>query len=307
MSLRKRKLRFIPGRKGFIPGRKNFIPGRKDFIPGRKDFIPGRKVFIPGRKDFIPGRKDFIPGRKGFIPGRMSLCKHKLRNINGKEKNMSDWLPSKEADLRKLMGHWSDVLNDTAKTTAYGWAPTLVAPMLSKINSFEDACVAYDDDKTPGNRLTKAGETKAVKVAAREFANTSIRFNTKMTDAQKLELGIRPKDTIPSHHPAPAVIPEIDAMPSGRRQHTVTAINPETKDRKRPELVKGVAFAYKLRQPDEPKSNAKDMPSVFQVKAVRVFEWDAEDVGKVADYAVAYENDGAARGKWSEVSSVIVA
>jgi hypothetical protein len=49
------------------------------------------------------------------------------------------------------------------------------------------------------------------------------------------------------------------------------------------------------------------MPSTFQAETVRNFQWKEADIGKVADYATAYENEGYARGPWSNVVSVIVA
>jgi hypothetical protein len=74
-------------------------------------------------------------------------------------------------------------------------------------------------------------------------------------------------DRKPTPHPAPSIQPETDAAPSGSRKHafrlaerTVAAINPETgvcATRKlMPPLVKGVAFAHKLRLPGEPRAEA---------------------------------------------------
>jgi hypothetical protein len=120
-------------------------------------------------------------------------------------------------------------------------------------------------------------------------------------------LGLRPPDTVHTPHPTPAVKPVCDAEPSGKGRHTVTALNPQTEGKKKPPLVKGVAFAYHVRDADAPKQAAADMPSVFQAGTARSFQWDEADYGRVADYAAAYENEGGKRGPWSDVVSVIIA
>jgi hypothetical protein len=96
-------------------------------------------------------------------------------------------------------------------------------------------------------------------------------------------------------------------VPSGKGKHTVRALNPQTGNYKRPNLVAGVAFAFRVRGAASPKSAAEDMPSEFQVKTARDFQWPEADYGKVCDYATVYENEGGKRGPWSDVVSVIIA
>jgi hypothetical protein len=197
--------------------------------------------------------------------------------------------------------------HDPAKRTAFGWDAAECSEVLGKIGDFETARVDYQNNKTHGKWLTKDEKKKAMDAAVRAFANSSIRFNGKMTAEEKEYLGIRLRDTIATPVPAPTLQPVTVAVPSGSRKHTVTAINPETHNKKRPPFVKGVAFAHKLRQPDEPKAVAKEMPSVFRKDTVIDFTWEEADIGKVADYATAYENEGTERGNWSNVVSVLVA
>jgi hypothetical protein len=161
---------------------------------------------------------------------------------------------------------------------------------------------------TPVNTLAKNEAKKAAKLVIRSFVNRFLREDWAMvTDMDRDAIGVPTRDKIPTPHPEPAVKPELDAAPSGQGKHTVTAINPQSQNKKKPARVKGVAFAHKLRSADEPKARAEDMPSVFHVSAVKDFQWPEEDYGKVVDYAVAYENEGGKRGPWSNVASVIIA
>jgi hypothetical protein len=218
-----------------------------------------------------------------------------------------DWLPDKEQDLLELLKHWNAWLGDTAKQTAFEWGAAECGEVLAKIGDFENARTEHQDTRTHGKWLTKIEKKKALFAAMRAFANSSVRFNGKMTAEDKLYLGIRPHDKVPTQHPKPNIQPETDAAPVGSRKHGVTAINPETKSKKKPPLVKGVAFASRLRLPDEPRAEAENMPSIFQAETTRNFFWKEADIGKVADYATAYENEGYVRGPWSNVVSVIVA
>ena len=139
----------------------------------------------------------------------------------------------------------------------------------------------------------------------REFANRYLRYTDRMTDEEKLHFGIR-KDNTLTPHPAPDVPPETEALPSGRRRHTITAINPDTGNKKKPDHVTGVAFGHKKRDASEPKANAEDLPSEYQTSTTRHFQWEEADVGKVVDYATAYEKSGGGRGPWSDVESLII-
>jgi hypothetical protein len=128
-----------------------------------------------------------------------------------------------------------------------------------------------------------------------------------MTPEQRRDLGVPIPDPNDTPHPTPTQKPETEAVPSGKGRHTVTAINPDSHDKKRPQFATGVAFAHKLRLPTEPQSKAKEMPSEYQTPPIRDFQWEQDDYGKVADYATAYEKDGGPRGPWSDVVSEIIA
>jgi hypothetical protein len=160
---------------------------------------------------------------------------------------------------------------------------------------------------TPLDTEAKNKTKTAAKAKIRPFVNVYLREGQPaVTDLDRTAMRIPNKDTTPTHHPVPHIKPETEAVPSGRGKHTITVLNPETKNKKKPSLVKGVAFAYKVRNADHPKYNAEDMPSTFQIKTVRDFQWTEADYGKVCDYAAAYENETGQRGPWSDVTSLII-
>jgi hypothetical protein len=151
-------------------------------------------------------------------------------------------------------------------------------------------------------------EAKKVLVAAlRTYLQGFVTRNPKVTDEDRENMNLPLRDTGPTPHPVPDIKPEAEAVPSGKGKHRLTAINPQAESKKKPPLVKGVAFAHRVRNADEAQARAEDMPSDFQTGTAREYQWAQDAYGKVADYAVAYENEGGRRGPWSDVVSLIIA
>jgi hypothetical protein len=128
-----------------------------------------------------------------------------------------------------------------------------------------------------------------------------------VTDAQLEAMDLRLHDKHRTPHTTPTAIPVVEAEPAASRTHRVTALNPATKDKKKPDMAAGVAFAHRVRGPDQPVSDAADMPSVFQTAVSRDFQYEQHHIGMTVDYACAYENEGGKRGEWSNVVSLIIA
>jgi hypothetical protein len=142
--------------------------------------------------------------------------------------------------------------------------------------------------------------------ALRTYVQGYIARNPVVTDEDKEQMDLPPRDTTPTPHPAPEARPETDAEPSGTGAHRITAVNPHTRNKEKPPLVTGVAYARRVRGAEEPKSRAEDMPFEYQAGTSRTYQYAEGDYGKVADYATAYENSTGHRGPWSKVTSLLI-
>jgi hypothetical protein len=175
------------------------------------------------------------------------------------------------------------------------------------IAAYKTALTAYQDPNHGKiDTLNKNETKKTLDSALRTYIQGFTARNPAVTDEDRERMGLPLRDTTPTHHPEPDVKPVAEAAPSGKGRHTVTALNPQTGNKKKPPLVKGVAFAHRVRSAEEKPAAAEDMPSVFQTATVKNFQWGAEVYGKAVDYACAYENKGGKRGPWSDVASLIV-
>jgi hypothetical protein len=221
----------------------------------------------------------------------------------------TDYVPVKDADFDGWFNNLIDYVDTKTSGTPPAW-PNIPGEAAGKLidayQPWHTAFVKMQGAHTKVDTEVKNEKRKSAESIIRPFVKQYLHFPP-VTDADRTAMGIPNWDTTSTNHPVPAVKPDIDAEPSGKGKHTVTAINPQTQNKKKPALVKGVAFAHKVRLSAEPKADPKDMASDFQAAAVKNFQWGEENYGKVADYAAAYENAGGKRGPWSDVASVIIA
>jgi len=224
---------------------------------------------------------------------------------------MKDYLDLTDSDFDAFFKRLNQTLARKCEGSPPEWTHIPAEERAKLAGAYDLWSAAYTKTLVPHSKLETEAKNKAReagKKLIRPFVNRFLREDwPEVTNMDRAEIGIPNKDKISTPHPVPGIKPETGAIPTGKGKHTVTAINPEGQSKKRPALVKGVAFAHKLREAGEPKAVAKEMPSVFQTGTVRDFQWAEEDYGKVADYATAYENDGGKRGPWSDVVSVIIA
>jgi hypothetical protein len=218
----------------------------------------------------------------------------------------TDWIPTREQDLVDLCEKWMVILGAPAKVTAYGWDQTECTEVLGKINGFLTARSAYETDDSSAKRLAK-DEAKGEAIdAMREFANSSVRYNKKMPDADKLLMGIRPTDTTPTTHPVPASQPEtVVENTTNHFEHKIKALNRGRNDSSKPADAYGVRYAWQAGG-EKPASGA-DLPKTkFSRKTSHIVTHTEADKAKTAYYATCYENGKGDTGPWSPVEEAVI-
>jgi hypothetical protein len=219
---------------------------------------------------------------------------------------MADWIPSREQDLIDLCERWGAALSDSAKISAYGWDIVECAAVLSAITGFLEARAAHEADNSTANRLAKTEAKQAAVEAMRGFANSSIRFNKTMPDAEKLIFGIKPGDKTPTPHGTPSSQPDTVVENSvNHYEHKVKAINHATGNAKKPSDAYGVRYAWQVG--GEQPASGEDLPkSKFSRKPSLTITHTEADKGKPAYYATCYENARGNAGPWSPVEEAFI-
>ena len=215
-----------------------------------------------------------------------------------------DYIPTVEADILPF----ARTLFTYALANYARWGVPDPAPVLeAAIDAFDTAFAAFQGPNHGKVDTLNKNETKETLVhALRTYVQAYIARNPLVTDEDKERMGLPLHDTTPTPHPTPAARPETEAAPTGKGEHQVTAVNPQTQTKDKPHLVSGVAYARRVRGADEPVSRAEDMPSDYQSGTSRTYQYTEQDYGKVADYATAYENSTGHRGPWSNVTSLLI-
>lgn len=218
---------------------------------------------------------------------------------------MSDWIPTREGDLVDLCQIWAETLANTSKQQQFGWNPNYCNDVRNRIEDFFSARTVFQQANTDQNRLRK-DEAKAVAVTnMREFANADIRFNRRMSDADRLPLGIRPRDTIRTDHTVVPEEVENEVTPDGIRTLAVHFKVLGTANNAKPTGYDGAVTIWAVS--DTQPVNAEDYPH-HQMASRTPFriEFEEADRGKRVWIMQAWQNERGIIGRWSGVLSAFV-
>jgi hypothetical protein len=219
--------------------------------------------------------------------------------------NNGDWLPSRERDLADLCKKWQAGLADPAVKTAFGWDSADCAGTLGAVNAFLDALAAYNGDNSTKNRLIKDEARDAAKHAMRDFANAGIRYNKKMTDADRLDYGVRPGDHTPTPSGRPETYPEAEVDTSVIRQLTIRFWDSATKKRAKPAGVHGAEIRWALRD-TPPSSEAELVNSDFDTASPFTLGFDEADRGRRVYFCLRWESTTNLKGPFGEISMAVI-
>jgi hypothetical protein len=192
----------------------------------------------------------------------------------------SDWIPSREQGLVDLSAKWTAGLVDPATQTAFGWDTAEYTATVQKITAFVTASSTYETDNSTKNRIAKDEAKVEEGDAMRDFANSSIRFNKKITNEDKLVYGIRPVDTTQTSHAKPESQPDTDVLPTlNHYEHRVNALNHALGDTSKPADAYGVRYAWQVG--GEKPASGEDLPkTVFSRRTHHIVTHTEADRGK---------------------------
>jgi hypothetical protein len=217
----------------------------------------------------------------------------------------SDWIPSREQDLAELCRIWDGILGNNANINRFAWVEAERDTAQGKVNAFLDSMDAYERDKTAVKRLAKDEAKEAAIAAMRSFANSSIRYNPKMTDADRLPLGLHPKDTNPTPQPIPHTVPEIETDSSVIRQLSFRLRDFGAKTWAKPDHVHGMELAWVIAAARP--ADASEMPHLETATANPiVLPFKDEQRGSHVFYAARWINNTSQHGPWSDIESAFV-
>jgi hypothetical protein len=216
------------------------------------------------------------------------------------------WIPDRQEEFVTFCHVWLNVLENEAMVTAFGWDKPTVMTLRSTINGFLTAWDTYKMDNSTTNRKKKDELKKLAKSEMEDFAATSIRFNKKMSETDKNELGVYSRDPKPSPVPAPRTTPvprKIDT--SYPRQITFFVKDREAENNAKPEGIRGVEMCWNLMD-HPPLSEEELIHSAFSSSNRITLTFHESDRGKRIYFIFRWKSTSDKEGNFSEIYTVII-
>lgn len=214
---------------------------------------------------------------------------------------MTEWLSRTDEGFYEQSGKWSVMLENETNQTNFKWETEDCMSVAGAINAFRTAYKDYKVVNSTKNRIAKDEAKKIAMSSMREFASSSVRYNKRMDEASRFQLGIRPRDTTPSTHQRPTSQPTVIVENTVNYfEHHLKASNNETRSTARPSDAYGVRFAWQVGG-ERPASGADLPKSRFNRRTAITVGYSEADSGKSVYYAACYENARGEAGPWSPI------
>jgi hypothetical protein len=181
-----------------------------------------------------------------------------------------------------------------------------------------DALEAVVDDYSAANaaaeslaankidRLLRKEKAAVAKTAARDFVNLNLRYNTNVTNEDRIALGLTVPDTNPSQKSVTISHPVITAETS-IILHVILHIRDSAmqKSHAKPQGVHGCEIVWAIL--DAPPTDTEDLiHSAFTTKATHTFEFVEKQRGQRLFFRGRWENNRGEKGPWGEIGDSII-
>jgi hypothetical protein len=210
----------------------------------------------------------------------------------------TDYLPTGDSALLVWTQNFITYATDNA--VRMGIDEAVIAPLTPLMIAFSVALAKTKEPNRGKVDTENKNKTRAVlKSADRAFVKAYILYNPKVTDADKLALGVHVHDTEPTHIPTPDVRPVVTVHATGDGTILVEVEKPW------PPHAKSVKYFWEITDvPDPNPANLRH--STFKNKLKHEFVFEQPDWGKNIHFACAFENGKGDSGPLSAMVSTIV-
>jgi hypothetical protein len=268
-------------------------------------FIYFNQGFIYFNQGFIYFNQGFIYFNQGLIdlPDKSSKLINNLKKGKNFMSNKGDYLPSKDSELVV----WGDNFASQIASHYTEWEiPTQdLTDLQASLDLFKSL---HDQADSPAKNKIIVAEKNAARKAFKEKVRGLVNFRLKnpvITNAQRVALGLRVRDTTPSKIPVPTTRPELDVDVLDVRRLRLRFHDMGSSNNARPYGVNGAVVAYAVR--DTPPSSPNDLTrTVLATRTPFTLEFTEEERGKTVYFAICWQNERGERGPWSEIESAIV-
>lgn len=201
------------------------------------------------------------------------------------------------------------VAKATENKAAWGLPDDRLAAITAKATAWDEFYPRYADKKNRSSVIVEEKNTKMsdYRKELRAFFAEFIFNNSKISDADRVSLGLLSRDRVPTPSVVPATQPVAKVDFSVRLQHKIAFTDSSTPTSKaKPAGVHGCQIWMKLG--GEAPATAKELQYIATDTATPyLLEFDGADAGKTAYYWLRWVNKRGEAGPWSvPVSAMVV-
>ena len=187
-----------------------------------------------------------------------------------------------------------------ANPTKYGLTPALVAALQSKQTAWTAAFPAHVHAETTSKAARATKDTARTEYEAELRSVTRLVSASKVTDADRITIGLRATTTIRTHIGAPTTRPILRPEATGHSRLTLFFTDEATPTKRaKPHGVHGCAI-YSFVGDPSPADPSTWTHLALDTRTPYLDEHDPADAGKVVHYIGRWENAKGEHGPWSD-------
>jgi hypothetical protein len=215
------------------------------------------------------------------------------------------YIPRPDADFNEWQEQFMSYL--AANLARFGLQSADIAELNNlKMDWFIKYSVTTDPaQRTPPAVLAKTEQRKVYEKALRAFAIEHLIHNSKLTNADRLSLGLTvPKDTR-TPVPVPETSPSFRVLMPEQRRLVIEFYDETAEKRAKPPGVHGAEIRHAILA--APPEHLDELThSAFDTRSPFTLDYDESDRGKTVYLCLRWENTRGEKGPWSPLASAII-
>jgi hypothetical protein len=215
-----------------------------------------------------------------------------------------DYLPSSYASLLSWINTFLAYLN--TNTVRLGITAPMFSDVDTKATAYAEACHQTEQNNAGKmDRLQRTESATVLKKSIRAFVNEHLRYNSAVTDEDRVGFGLHIPDLNPTPRLKPTVQIEASIDTSVIRQITLNYRSKDSKSSAKPDGIHGAEIRWNILE-TPPTSDEDLIHSEFSTRTPHTFTFDANRRGKIIYFLLRWENSRGEKGPLSELYSAII-
>ncbi|MDR1331472.1 MAG: hypothetical protein LBK07_05145 [Tannerella sp.] len=197
-------------------------------------------------------------------------------------------------------------LEDKDVSTRLELDTTRIQTLRTMIDAYRLACeTANLHNAGSVDFLDRRQKADSLSEAIRQYVNTFLRYNEKITDNDRMSLGLTIPDTTPTHEDDPEEFPEIDPDTSVLRRVSCRFLNREHHASKPPH-VHGTELRSGFIPRGETPSLSHLTVSSFTTRSSITLDYSDEERGLLVGLCARYENNTGGKGPFGPIITIFI-